>query len=540
MDIDAGNFGDSTVAEVGAALERAEFFSIDLEMSGISFADPVRAPSPTDSIALRYAKGRQVAKTFGIIQVGLAVFDKEGGCRTWNFHVFPRPVTEGPVKHTPVVALCSAGINFGRATGIDFQRWINKGLGFVDGTVEGELFEELQRVINQDGEMVTEPCFESAAWSKYLSPGASLSIDMSDAISREFESIKAFLFDNRTEYRIPNMRSIAALKGLLYRVRNELPPLSLYEQSSGAATDRYLSKKSASDLFYERLGFRRIWKLLTSCNKPLVVHNGLLDLLFCAHWFEAELPTGVNEFRALIKKLFPGGVFDTRLIALETGTSEGASLEALSELLEADEPFRSSVLLDEVSRNKYALSGSSFHEAAYDAFMTGCVFRALAGRVKDGLNHWRDTVCVARCYWGFSITGEDRLVRETGSRSKSIRYITGLSAAVSTRDILAVFDEIKGSGNGVNVSSIYVDWVTDTTALLIVSWSAEGDFDLAAGNLTTRLVEAVRNAQKGPLPALRLGGLDEFIRKQQEFAENGFSDESPEIVSLNKKIRQLE
>ena len=74
MDIDRRNFSFDLLKSIEASLENAKFVSFDLEMSGISFNDPLQTPLATDSIPLRYAKSRLVAKEFGIIQFGLAIF----------------------------------------------------------------------------------------------------------------------------------------------------------------------------------------------------------------------------------------------------------------------------------------------------------------------------------------------------------------------------------------------------------------------------------------------------------------------------------
>ena len=539
MDVDETNFSPAIVADVKQAMASAEYFSIDLEMSGISFND-VRAPHGTDSIGLRYHKCREVAKTFGIIQVGLATFSADGACKAWNFFVFPRPVTEGQVKSIPIIALCSSGINFGRATNINFQRWIDKGITYVNKSIEDQI---VSQVGNQ------------ASWWTQTNPGPSeLTGKLNDLVNKEFEAVRQFVEDDRVDYRISNLRSGAAVRFLLQQVTEAYPHLNVVEQKSGAATDRYLTKKTVDEIVDDRLGFRQIWKILTSSGKPLVLHNGLLDLLFLFQSFEADLPETVSDFKQSILSLFPGGIFDTRLISLEASSlifpsvqpgNFSAALESLVEVVRNDEAF-TSITLDPVSAAKYQTSATTYHEAAYDAFVTGGVFKSIVARLGgfENVKAWVNVLCVARCYWVFSINSEgDRLLKDGGSvgKVKTVRYLCGLNAGISTRDVTAIFDDLQTSMTSITCKC-FVDWIDDASTLIIITWSPvdASDRDALATLLSAKLVELVKNAQKGVIAGLRLLSIEEFIRRQIEFAENGLSDEPVELQPILKRMKRAQ
>ena len=359
MDIDNTNFSQSIVSEISSLLTAASFISLDLEMTGISGpSDPQRAAGSSDSIPLRYAKSRLVAKQFGIIQFGLSIFrpSENGlGASTFNFYVFPRPVTEsgGNVRHIPTIGMCSSGINFARQNKMDFQRWIDRGVSFVDAAVERQLTDNVDEDV----------------WSRYYSNTPVEAVfaerpDLYDSYIQELDKIHSFVSNlhinagNTHTYKVSNLRSMQLLKCLLTQVHGEHPELLLFEESSGAATDRYLTTRSKQDLLLSRLGFRQVWKLLTSAGVPLVVHNGLLDLLFCMQWFEEELPVDVVSFKKKLSALFPAGIFDTRLMAIECGVDVSqASLEGLVEIFQ-HEPEFCKIQLDAVSLQKYQVEGS--------------------------------------------------------------------------------------------------------------------------------------------------------------------------------------
>lgn len=60
---------------------------------------------------------------------------------------------------------------------------------------------------------------------------------------------------------------------------------------------------------------RVLIKEILVARKPIVVHNGLVDLIFLYGNFVADLPTSLQSFVADVAELFPGGVYDTKFVA---------------------------------------------------------------------------------------------------------------------------------------------------------------------------------------------------------------------------------
>ena len=523
-DIDSSNFGDAIVDDFRSAMESCEFASIDLEMSGISFPNKSTADNGTDTVPFRYKNVREVAATFGIIQIGIAVFASDNTCRVFNFYVFPRPVTDGDkISSIPNICMCSASTNFNRSNGMDFQRWIDKGITYVDASLESALRESL---LDKDASSQIEE-----GWSKFL---ANLNPDSTIAASPEYisqeskvvEEVSSFLANpDQTMYRMPFIHGGQKwLKMILNTIHTRFPTLRIMEEISGGGTRRFLTKKNPQEIFNEYIGFRRIWNILTEIKKPLVVHNGFLDLMFSMQALDGSLPETVEEFKLRLRESFPAGLFDTRLIAIESGiASAGAALETLVDMTKSDPGFTSTRVVNSGKYNDspdtHMEANQQFHEAGYDALLTGKVFKALRDRVNgEEINNWKNLVCIARCYWVLSIDSDDtdRVLIDAGpGKSRIIRYLGDLKC--STRDVLHAFDDLKATVN--DTLQVNISWIDDKSGLLILTWSQSlsTSVDSVVTAINSKIMDIVKanthgNGSLGQ--SVKLMSVPEFIKKQ--------------------------
>jgi len=130
---------------------------------------------------------------------------------------------------------------------------------------------------------------------------------------------------------------------------------------------------------------------------PIIVHNGLMDLLFLlTHFHSPSLPPTYDEAKKLIHSYFPN-IYDTKILSTECSDADvRMGNTALGELFKSVcgphhmDDGDDAVNFDEDDGRLYTVQGEAatdeddpgqMHEAAYDAFMTGAVFQYLCRRI---------------------------------------------------------------------------------------------------------------------------------------------------------------
>lgn len=231
--------------------------------------------------------------------------------------------------------------------------------------------------------------------------------------------------------------------------------------------------------------------------KPLIVHNGFMDMSFLmTHFCMDKLPSNHDEYKVLLHETFPV-IYDTKVLCAEYSFESRNIQSTLGPMFEKLGPgvadSVSPILLDGEEEGE-----EQEHEAVYDAFMTGLVFLALVheivaggaatdahaatfveevheavkllgstesdeARLRFGRNKIYDLSIYTR---DLEVRGSDPLSR--GMLAESTFRVSGIDKAVNTRDIIQCVGGLQDDkGRQIQFDIV---WVDDSTFLVGASF----------------------------------------------------------------------
>ena len=132
------------------------------------------------------------------------------------------------------------------------------------------------------------------------------------------------------------------------------------------------------------LGFSRVvGKICQSVESgcPLLGHNMILDLTHTINQFCQPLPDSYLDFKSLANSLFPN-IIDTKLMANTSPFKQEILNSSLEELYKAvqQSPYSLPTVTPLTPELGYSQDDERYHEAGYDAYITGLCFIAMSNR----------------------------------------------------------------------------------------------------------------------------------------------------------------
>lgn len=378
---------EEALSKFSQLVPQASFASFDAEFSGV-----VLSGSPTNSFDTpqqRYTKLIDSTSKFLLIQYGIALFiydeaRQEYRAYPFSFLIFP---SGGSFLSDATSLRFLAGHNF------DFNTLVRDGIGYT--TVKQE--EQSQKKLVEKQKDIEAP------W------------DITSAADIKFWTgvttrVTEWLCDGgRGKLRI-NAPNTYFRKMVYCNLPREFPCVFV-EYVGGSSSDLDLTKcdspedKKRADFrkledvrneIVNQRGFRRLLDILFESRVPLVGHNCSVDLLQTLQQFYEAAPPRLVDWKARVREKIPGGILDTkyylscpppspsspqrestencrttdrlkrfqRLNALIPITTLGEAFEAVSKSPFADTPR---IFVE-------TQGAQQIHDAAYDAYATGCVF----------------------------------------------------------------------------------------------------------------------------------------------------------------------
>jgi len=301
---------------------------------------------------------------------------------------------------------------------------------------------------------------------------------------------------------------------------------------------------------------------------PLIVHNGLMDLMFLlTHCHNPNLPTNFEETKIQIRHYFPN-VFDTKVMAIEYSDAQikGGST-ALGDLFDTLKhvDLGEQFLYPTICNQEHGGSGKGHaHEAAWDAYMTGSVFNALGKRILEGknvlnfdlsfsalLNESSDNLL--REYLGMNLlymhVSLYTIDLESSSGPAGLHdplsfglsidttfHVSGITTSVSTRDILqALMAGSEGESDDVLRELKYdIIWIDD--ASFFVGTRREEGVALDDWSTLELIAMHVRNKLHDGLGNVDILSLEQYFKKKRDGNTGGFAKS---LVSLAAAPFQL-
>ena len=414
-------------------LASCEFYTIDLEMTGINLKKPVAEHADPKTCPLNAPVGEVIfpnkdaaARHYTIVQLGIALFhqidpdekpsrpwgggaaggdntpvpkpvvfdddDDDGAAspgpdvptatesqlgaykvRSFNFYLFPSIETDRDVTMS---AETVAG--FLTNHGMDFNKWISNGIGYV--TAEEAAAIRAKRLGDSSMEELEDYAKTDTQFANFMLQVKKLALDRTSNTTIDFPYFASQVVLQRATklLQLLGLKKTSVEQG--GKKRYKVSVIHGMDPSNEEADSRERS-----------LGAYKLWEQLLYYKKPMIAHNCLSDVLFLYNAFNSTPLKNYEDFKKIFHRMFPV-VFDTR--CLVTLPEIGHDAEIVHNL-EGQYKFFCERHKSKCPAIKFDLGFEHFHpailssplgahaahDAAYDAYMTGCLFLALQHRL---------------------------------------------------------------------------------------------------------------------------------------------------------------
>ncbi|CAJ0937926.1 unnamed protein product, partial [Mesorhabditis belari] len=392
MEITCNNFKE-IYRDLENVVKKASFVAVDVEFLGLDPEDSTLKCSLFDSPADRYRKQRASVQRFPPIQLGIAFFTAhDSGFKykvdVYNVFLFKN----GLSRHE--CSFSVASLAFLESHGFDFNKLISEGVSHLNLDEQKKALDELTskndtaRYFSHEFQSLFEH-IQSILHSKLakIRRKTTGSEGARDLIWEEFHILIGETEMSPLHNAFLLYKLYATVPGIRLDITGNLLTCSPVRPSLDEVKEKKadLLKTAVNEL----AGASDIVMAIIENRLPIIGHNCLFDLLYLYQHFIADLPDDYEKFKEVATAVFPI-VIDTKILAEESKNQLSwhgivdFRLENLSSFCESEAPSRLgtfptfeyshgfSVTGRTSRRNKY--KRTTFHNAAYDALVTGQAF----------------------------------------------------------------------------------------------------------------------------------------------------------------------
>ncbi|KAK8747010.1 hypothetical protein OTU49_016944 [Cherax quadricarinatus] len=383
MEVTKENFKE-VLPSVLEAIGKADFVAIDAEFTGLRHYK-TSSYCELDTAEERYAKSREAARSFGMIQFGVTAFRYMREKSAYSHATFCFYLLG---KTGEILYYDNCSLKFLADCGFDFNKLYKSGLSYLSLLEEAE---ERAEYANHSLEPQTPSPIKVAEESakKFLEEvEAKMKLLMAD----ESQQVLVLPGNNISPFfrKILYNNIAAKFKNILVRLvtTNDEKNIEIRKFESPESRIKFLEEERERKLD-EKIGFTHVIRKILETKKPVVGHNLVLDLFHMMEKMVQPLPEKWEQFKNVFKCNVPT-VYDTKLIAKDPPFCVDIPFTSLGNLFsELCSKFSPPQFVIENGYKSYKIgTNSKAHDAGYDAFMTGVCFIAMIKKL-DGAN-WKN------------------------------------------------------------------------------------------------------------------------------------------------------
>ncbi|KAI7752849.1 hypothetical protein M8C21_023500 [Ambrosia artemisiifolia] len=327
------NFSDS-LDELNTHISNSDFVAISLQNTG-SYSSPWHRILPFDTTEIAYLKAKYAAERFQILQLAVCPFSVRASnklqAHPFNFHLFQRDELKIGAPCYSFSCQPSYLASMARED-FDFNRCIYDGISYLSRAQEAAAKHQIGNPVSStyvaqssSSRSVADNVFVERVKSRvghWISACKRSDMKSDDAL---VNSLRKLILGGDEYGSRPSMnidvcseRQVQLVFEMVKSRYENVVPLTISAKGGGTQSVRVVltSSKEDRDLLEEDLknmeeeqskrvrGFREVIELISTSQKPVVVHNSLNDFAFIHSKFISPLPPTMDEFRSSLRSVF--------------------------------------------------------------------------------------------------------------------------------------------------------------------------------------------------------------------------------------------